>query len=416
MNKVIVAHPSKQHSLHTAMAIESKNMLHSYITTIYQKKGTIISLFIHIIPSKYRKKVSSHYCEDLPIDKIIVIDEFLSLLYLFISRIKGLRYLSKWLYLYLVNSFGVKVADYAIKNNVDAVIMYDETSVSCFKILKEKAPKIKRILDVSTVNRLFVKRIYEEDMLKYHHDLLRKRFSFLWKKKNIKYYHEEIELTDFFIFPSNFVMNSYKYSNSKMKNYKIIPYGVDATLFKGKSVFKYDYEKIKLIFVGQISLYKGLHHLLSVISQIDSNKVELSLVGPIVDYALYVKYRSYKHIHFEGFVPFAQLQEYYHNADVFVFPTLGEGFGLVVLEALSCGLPVICSQNAGGNDCIKDGYNGFVYNPLNEEELRYKIIWFIENKCQLRQMSVNAQKSVQYYTWEKYSISVSEYVREIIYE
>ena len=210
-------------------------------------------------------------------------------------------------------------------------------------------------------------------------------------------------------------MNSYKYSKPDILNYKIIPYGVNVNLFKGKSIYVHS-EKIKLIFVGQISLYKGLHHLLSVISQMDLSKVELTLVGPIVDYGLYMKYSNCNHIHFEGFVSFNRLQEYYRNADVFVFPTLGEGFGLVVLEALSCGLPVLCSQNAGGNDCIKDGYNGFVYNPLNEEELRCKINWFVENRCQLQQMGFNAQKSVKNYTWDRYYNSVSEYVTKIIYE
>ena len=55
------------------------------------------------------------------------------------------------------------------------------------------------------------------------------------------------------------------------------------------------------------------------------------------------------------------LAQYYQDSDVFVFPTLGEGFGMVVLEAMSCGLPVIITDIAGGNDAITDGVDGFEF-------------------------------------------------------
>ena len=61
------------------------------------------------------------------------------------------------------DSFGKEVAKLAIKNNVDAVIMYDTNANQCWKILKEKAPHIKRILDVTIGNRLYLEKIYRED-------------------------------------------------------------------------------------------------------------------------------------------------------------------------------------------------------------------------------------------------------------
>jgi glycosyltransferase involved in cell wall biosynthesis len=92
----------------------------------------------------------------------------------------------------------------------------------------------------------------------------------------------------------------------------------------------------------------------------------------------------------------------YQESDVFVFPTLGEGFGLVVLESLSCGVPVICSDLAGGNDAIIDGYNGFVFEGLDENKLKQTIEWFIQNRHELTQMSENARKTALNYTWEHY--------------
>ena len=93
---------------------------------------------------------------------------------------------------------------------------------------------------------------------------------------------------------------------------------------------------------------------------------------------------------------------------------MGEGFGLVVLEALSAGLPVIVSKNCCGTDIIKDGYNGFVIEAGDTKELINKINWFIENKEKLPEMSRNAIKTAELYTWEKYEKEICIAVRKMI--
>lgn len=412
--KIIVAHPARQHSFQTATALEKNGMLYAYITTIYQKPKSFTNLISRFLPIHSREKAKSRYSSNIPIDKVILFDELFSLICLFLSKIKVLKKLHKWLYLKMIMQFGKKVARYAIINKVDAVIMYDETSVACFTILKEKAPHIKRILDVSTVNRLYIKEIYTRDMMIYNHTLFKKYFSFLWAEKYMTYCKNEIELTDYFIFPSQFVKNSYLFSEPQILNYQIIPYGVDLNKFRIHS--KSARDKLVFIFVGQISLYKGLHHLLSVISKMDKNQVELFLIGSIVNKELYIQYAECDNIHFEGFISHSKIESYYDCADVFVFPTLGEGFGLVVLEALANGLPVVCSQNAGGNDAIIDNYNGFVFNPLDEEALRNNLQWFVDNKIKINKMRKNARDSAKLYSWDRYYKSISNYVKTICKE
>ena len=73
--------------------------------------------------------------------------------------------------------------------------------------------------------------------------------------------------------------------------------------------------------------------------------IEVDLVGSFSKTdKLYTDYSSLPNVKFSGFVTRDQLAEKYYESDAFVFPTLGEGYGLVVLEAMSCGLPVISSD------------------------------------------------------------------------
>ena len=89
-------------------------------------------------------------------------------------------------------------------------------------------------------------------------------------------------------------------------------------------------------------------------------------------------------------------------ADLFVFPTLGEGYGLVVLESLACGVPVLCSNLAGGDDAIQEGVNGYVFNPFDEDELFKKLQFCIDKIGIIREMSSTARKTALNYTWENY--------------
>jgi glycosyltransferase involved in cell wall biosynthesis len=81
---------------------------------------------------------------------------------------------------------------------------------------------------------------------------------------------------------------------------------------------------------------------------------------------------------------------------------MGEGFGLVLLEALAAGLPLIASKNCGGPDIIEEGVNGFTIEAGNTDELIDKILWFYNNMDKLPQMQENAIKSIEDKGWDAY--------------
>ena len=101
---------------------------------------------------------------------------------------------------------------------------------------------------------------------------------------------------------------------------------------------------------------------------------------------------------------------------MFVFPTLGEGYGLVVLEALSTGTPVISSDLAGGNDIIVDGKNGYVFHGGNDNELRDIIQYMIDHIDTISNLSANARASIMDMSWDTYYNKIQYSISEIFGE
>jgi len=129
-------------------------------------------------------------------------------------------------------------------------------------------------------------------------------------------------------------------------------------------------------YVGRLWTGKGLTHLLDAFGELeqgDVGEVSLLLVGDGMDEDLLrrrVREKRLQNVVFCGFQPDDVLPQLYAACDVFVFPTLGDPFGMVVLEAFACGLPVIATTASGEiRDRVVDGGNGFLVPPADTGQL-----------------------------------------------
>lgn len=412
--KIIVAHPERQHSFFTATALEQEGMLFKYITTVYNKPGSLTSRLGKLLKGNDKKKADSRYCSAIPDEKVVQYLEIPALISLVLIRLPNCRPLYRKWRRFVNHRFAKKVAQYAIKNNVDAVISYDFCSDELFSILKKKAPNIIRVLDVSISNRAFMKTNYEKDIERTGDARIKDEQIDLWDNRVIDSVISEIQDANYFLVPSQIVKKSLEFSGADSEKIKVIPYGVDTSKFE--FVKKKDVNKpLRLIYVGQISFRKGLHHLLKVVSKYDPNRVKLTVAGAYTADSIFVKeYGDKENIEFVGFITRDILAKKYQESDAFIFPTLGEGYGLVVLEALSCGVPVISSDLAGGNDAIIEGYNGYVFEAGNDDEMIEKIERLASLGTNIQQMSENARKSAMEHTWDKYYSDVRAAMKEFI--
>ncbi len=165
--------------------------------------------------------------------------------------------------------------------------------------------------------------------------------------------------------------------------------GIDESVFF-KERNKDGFKEIKLGFVGRISYKKGWDTLLKACAQLKIPYL-LKIVGNGPEYqvmrGLAKELRLDDHIEYMDLQPQEKLRGIYNDLDVFVFPTEreGESLGLVALEAMACGTPVIASDYAAPAYYIKDGVNGLKYTCADSSALAGAILRFSEYSKEERQ-------------------------------
>lgn len=99
---------------------------------------------------------------------------------------------------------------------------------------------------------------------------------------------------------------------------------------------------------------------------------------------------------------------------MFILPSVVEGFGMVILDAMAAGLPVIATHNSGAPDVIRDGKDG-IFIPIRDvEAIVQSIIKLSNDKSKLDEMSMNAYEQSSLFTWEKYEKRVMLHLQDLI--
>jgi glycosyltransferase involved in cell wall biosynthesis len=144
---------------------------------------------------------------------------------------------------------------------------------------------------------------------------------------------------------------------------------------------------LRILFLGEISLRKGIARLLNVARSFQSQPVEFLMVGPI-QITIPEDLRSTRKIRWVGPVARNGVRSYYEQADVFILPTLSDGFALTQLEALAHRLPVIASRRCG--QVVTDRVNGLLLDEPTTAAIEEALRFCLDNPDKLAQFSENA--------------------------
>jgi len=153
-------------------------------------------------------------------------------------------------------------------------------------------------------------------------------------------------------------------------------------------------------FVGSFDLRKGIPHLLTAFDQAGRRDMRLILHGGSGSRfinRLLAPYRTRPDVVFDVGDPLPT----YNRASICVVPSIEDGFALVVLEALACGVPVIVSENVGGKDAVVDGENGFIVPARDPEAIAERIRHLYDNPALLTRMQRRARETAEMYTFER---------------
>ncbi len=413
MKKIIVAHPEKQHSYRLAYAAYEAGMLEEYITTVYYKPRNLTGFLEKLTRGKLRLK-SIRKMLKVPDVMVRQFCELRGIILLVLRHTKYKKLINK---IQNINFdiFGKKVASEAVKHKVNAVVLYDTNSLECFR--KLQGTGIIRIMDTSIANRHYTKQIYDSVIQKQEDWNRFSENDILLNEIEMKRLLDEIKLTDFFLVPSTFVRDSLLYSGVDPKQIRIVPYGVDSTLFQfSKRRNNIESGPLEILFVGQCSYRKGINYLLEAVSK-KTEDVRLTVVG---DYSrimdLYNKYCGYDNIVFLGRVQHEKLPEIYEKADIFALPSLSEGMSLVGLEAMASGVPLLCSKNCGVNDVVVENVNGWILDEISTQGILEKINIINTKRTEILKMGFLARKTAEQYSWENYSNKMADVLKSIMGE
>ena len=221
---------------------------------------------------------------------------------------------------------------------------------------------------------------------------------------------QEINLADHIFVASSMTKQSLLDVGINSAKISVIPYGAPIDYFQPKPKQN---RIFRALFVGRIGLRKGVHYLLSAWQELQLPQAELLLVG-IDEFPVGYLQQDWGSVRHVNSVPHHTLGDYYNSADVFVFPSLVEGFGLVLLEAMACGIPIITTPNTAAPDIITDGVEGFIIPIRDTNALKEKLAWCHSHPQELREMGKAARKKAEEFTWDLYRQRLSSKVKELL--
>ena len=178
----------------------------------------------------------------------------------------------------------------------------------------------------------------------------------------------------------------------------VVPYGVDLTSFPPRPQPPAENEPFTIVYVGSLIQRKGLSYLLDAVRALSSPNIRLLLRGRgAVDWDLL---KTYGDVPFDlklG-LPLSELVRDIQRSDVFVLPSLTEGFAQVILEAMACGVPIITTANTCAPDILTEGVHGFILPIRNADAIEEKLVWGLEHREALAEMGRQAAQQAGVFT------------------
>ena len=225
---------------------------------------------------------------------------------------------------------------------------------------------------------------------------------------------EEPHLADYVIAASTFTKSTLLDVGIDEHKIKILPLGVDLThVLYAPPTKKRANGPLKLLYAGRITQRKGIKYLLEAMRQFNPKEVELHIIGNVHGAGAGLKpYKGVYQLH----APLSQQELFkeYQAYDALVLPSVFEGFGLVIIEAMAAGLPVIATTHTMAPDIIEHGKDGFVV-PIRDVDALVKSIeqlvgFSVEKKAEMRHL---AREKAMNYTWKVYERRLSTLLKEI---
>jgi alpha-maltose-1-phosphate synthase len=395
---VLLAHPGTQHALTLARQLHTRGLLHEFWTCF--AISSRLARFIPILPSSLGQKLENRVVPELGRElRTVPLLEF-----------RALRRLARGgnpeaVMLERNQRFQQAISQRSIES-ADAVIGFDTSSW----LLAERAKNRGKIfvLDQTTVHPNKARAVAEH---------LRSQFP-EWSEtippriERVRENQElEHQLADVIVVASSFAREALIANGVAPEKIRLNPYGVNLAEFLPREMSG-PKRPLRFIFVGSVSARKGAPLLLTAWDKLQARDAELWLLGGISPKA-HKLLPNARGLEIPGRKSRAEISAMLGAGDVFVFPSYAEGFGLVILEAMASGLPVITTTATAGPDLITQNQEGWILDPGDLDGLVETMRFCLSHRDRVAEMGANARRAAERFTWDAYGDRWAEILREV---
>lgn len=225
--------------------------------------------------------------------------------------------------------------------------------------------------------------------------------------------HAEFTRANLVIAASQFTRNSFAPAGLDVGKVRVVPYGAPPVVERELALSGGTTSgPLELVWAGTFSVRKGAHYLLDAWrTHALGRHARLRVYGsvPLPDRIVRPVPEG---IEFAGAVPHSELMAALHRADALFFPTLCDGFGMVVTEAWSRGVPVITTTAAGAADLLRANENGMLIPAANADAIAQGIEWCLAHRAELRAMREPSLRTAAGWQWSDYRARLATVLRE----
>ena len=215
----------------------------------------------------------------------------------------------------------------------------------------------------------------------------------------------EWQLADLILCGSTFVRESIRQMGGPVEKTAVLPLGFSDVprVYKPRD---YDSARsLNVLFVGDDAMRKGIGDFVDAIRAAGVHQFKGRVVGN-VKLGKYGQQQAGEVVELIGAVPRSEMAAQYRWADIFVLPSLSDTFGLVILEAMAHGVPVIATENTGAPDILRDGIDGFVVPVRAPQVIADRLVRLASDRKLLREMSLNTFDRCRQFDLQAYSVKL----------
>jgi glycosyltransferase involved in cell wall biosynthesis len=396
---ILISHPGRQHSHQAAMALHEAGMLAAYWAGVPSRAGQQ-----KWIPEALRSRFIRYAPVDIPDELSRWLPVAVALRKL--GQASQLRRIEQPLDFVACRAFDKQVAKHLEATGASAVIACEISALDTFRVAKRLG--IKTILDAPSVHFATQDRVSPPTEPKWLHE------------KILKVKSAEIGLADHILTVSDLARTSYIETGVERERVHAVALGADTQLFMpcgGSQTERSDSQPFSFVFAGATIYRKGVDILLEAFSRVEQrlpNAADLLLIGARGDAAQLADRWDIGRVKVLPPVPQAELQKLFCRADCFVLPSRHDSFGMVVAEAMACGLPAIVSTMVGAKDMIDEGVNGWVLPFADVAALAERMIWCVENREAVAMMRPQARAAAERCSWEAYRVRLANLIEMLV--